>query len=282
MITFNRAFLDVLAEGDAKGRVFTFPIPTYNITEDFDYDAPGIERLWEVTARYGIPYFANFVNSSMSPDDARSMCCRLRLDLRSLERRGGGLFGANPLTGSIGVVTINMPRIGHLASSETNFFERLGHLMEIARTSLETKRRVLEKFSDEGLYPYTKYYLRHNKERFEQYWRNHFSTIGLVGMNEACLNMQGHDIGTEQGSQFAIRVLDFMRKHLQRFQEETGNFYNLEATPAEGNRLSSCEDRCTKISRDAIAQPFRGFGKKTHLAKRSLLYQLHSAAAWHD
>lgn len=234
MITFNRAFLDVLAEGDAKGRVFTFPIPTYNITEDFDYDAPGVERLWEATARYGIPYFANFVNSEMSPDDARSMCCRLRLDLRSLERRGGGLFGANPLTGSIGVVTINMPRIGHLAKSESEFMKQLGHLMEVARTSLETKRKVLEKFSDEGLYPYTKYYLRHNKERFDQYWRNHFSTIGLVGMNESCVNLLGHNIGTEQGSRFAVRVLDFMRDQLQRFQEETGNFYNLEATPAEG------------------------------------------------
>ncbi len=231
---FNRAFLEVLSEGDAKGRVFTFPIPTYNITADFDWDAPGLERLWDVTARYGIPYFANFVNSEMSPEDARSMCCRLRLDLRSLERRGGGLFGANPLTGSIGVVTVNMPRLGHLADNEADFLERLDRLMEIARTSLETKRKVLERFTEQGLYPYTRFYLRQVKERFGDCWHNHFSTIGLIGMNEACLNLLGQDIGTEEGRGFAARVLDHMRDELRRFQEETGNFYNLEATPAEG------------------------------------------------
>ena len=234
MIMLNRAFLEVLAEGDARGRVFTFPIPTYNIGRDFDWDAPGLTRLWEVTAKYGIPYFANFVNSDLSPDDARSMCCRLRLDLRSLEKRGGGLFGANPLTGSIGVVTINMPRIGHLAAGEEEFIERLDHLMEVGRTSLETKRKVLEGFTDKDLYPYTKFYLRNVKERFGCYWFNHFSTIGLVGMNEACLNLLGASIGEGRGREFAGRVLDFMREKLQTFQEETGNFYNLEATPAEG------------------------------------------------
>jgi anaerobic ribonucleoside-triphosphate reductase len=234
MIMFNRAFLEVLADGDARDRVFTFPIPTYNIDPDFDWEAPGLERLWEVTAKYGIPYFANYVNSDMSPDDARSMCCRLRLDLRSLERRGGGLFGANPLTGSIGVVTINMTRLGYLATDEDDFFRRLERLMEIGRTSLETKRKVLENFTDKGLYPYTKFYLRNVKQRQGQYWYNHFSTIGLTGMNEACLNMFGCDIGATEGSAFAIRVLDFMREKLSQFQEETGYYYNLEATPAEG------------------------------------------------
>lgn len=234
MTAFNSAFLEVLAEGDAKGRVFSFPIPTYNISKDFDWDAPGLDRLWEVTARYGIPYFANFVNSDMSPSDARSMCCRLRLDLRSLEKRGGGLFGANPLTGSIGVVTINMPRLGYLAENEAEFLARLDRLMDIARTSLETKRKVLESLTDRHLYPYTKFYLRDVKRRYDRFWFNHFSTIGLVGMNEACVNLLGCDIGTETGAAFAGRVLDHMRKRLTQYQEETGNFYNLEATPAEG------------------------------------------------
>ena len=234
MIIFNRAFLEVLSEGDARDRVFTFPIPTYNIDSDFDWEAPGLERLWEVTAKYGIPYFANFVNSDMSSDDARSMCCRLRLDLRSLERRGGGLFGANPLTGSIGVVTINMPRLGYLADDEDDFLQRLGRLMEIAKTSLETKRKVLERFTEKGLYPYTKFYLRYAKQHYGDYWHNHFSTIGLVGMNEACLNLLDSDIGTPKGLDFSCRVLDYMREKLCQFQQETGYLYNLEATPAEG------------------------------------------------
>lgn len=234
MITLNCAFLEVLSEGDAKGRVFSFPIPTYNITRDFDWDAPGLDRLWEVTARYGIPYFANFVNSEMSPDDARSMCCRLRLDLRNLEKRGGGLFGANPLTGSIGVVTINMPRLGFISRDEEEFMERLYHYMDIAKESLETKRRILEAFTNKNLYPYTKFYLRDVYKRFGTYWNNHFSTIGLVGMNEACLNLLGCDIGTAEGRAFAGRVLDRMRERLRDYQHETGNLYNLEATPAEG------------------------------------------------
>ena len=254
MNLFNRAFLEVLSEGDAKGRVFTFPIPTYNITADFDWDAPGLERLWEVTARYGIPYFANFVNSEMQPEDARSMCCRLRLDLRSLERRGGGLFGANPLTGSIGVVTINLPRLGHLADDESDFLGRLDRLMAIARTSLETKRKALELFTEQGLYPYTKFYLRNVKERFGHCWHNHFSTIGLIGMNEACLNLLGQDIGTEEGRAFAARVLDHMRDELRRFQEETGNFYNLEATPAEGTAY-----RLAKSDRERFPEMISGY-----------------------
>lgn len=234
MTTFNKAFLEVMAQGDAKGRVFTFPIPTYNITENFNWDNPGLDMLWEITAKYGIPYFANFVNSDMSVDDARSMCCRLRLDLRHLEKRGGGLFGANPLTGSIGVVTINMPRLGYLADDESDFINRLDGLMELSRTSLETKRKLLEQFTDKNLYPYTRYYLRAVKRHYDQYWHNHFSTIGLSGMNEACLNLFGEDIGTARGSSFAINVLDHMRAKLLKFQEETGNMYNLEATPAEG------------------------------------------------
>ena len=231
---FNRAFLEVMLEGDAKGRVFTFPIPTYNITKDFDWDNPDLEMLWEITAKYGIPYFSNFVNSDMDPDDARSMCCRLRLDNRELRSRGGGLFGATPLTGSIGVATINMPKLGHLSKTQEEFFQRLEQQMLLAKESLEIKRKVLEKFTDQDLYPYIKFYLRKIKERFDQYWKNHFSTIGLVGMNEACLNLLGEDIASARGSRFAQDVLDFMRGQLLKFQEETGNIYNLEATPAEG------------------------------------------------
>jgi ribonucleoside-triphosphate reductase len=234
MNLFNKAFLQVMAEGDAKGRVFTFPIPTYNVTKDFNWDDQNINDLWEMTAKYGVPYFSNFINSDMNPEDARSMCCRLRIDNRELEMRGGGLFGSNPLTGSIGVITINMPRIAYLAKSKKDFLQKLEWLMELAKESLETKRKVLEKFTDGNLYPYTKYYLRGVKERFNEYWKNHFSTIGLVGMNEACLNLLGVNIATEKGQAFTKQVLDFMRNKLISFQKETGNNYNLESTPAEG------------------------------------------------
>ncbi len=234
MKLFNKAFLEVMLEGDAKGRVFTFPIPTYNITRDFPWGAEFLKPLWEITAKYGVPYFSNFVNSDMKPDDTRSMCCRLRLDTRKLEKRGGGLFGANPLTGSIGVVTINMPRLGYLSKDEDEFFERLDKLMRLAKNSLEIKRRILEKFTEQGLYPYAKYYLRNIKKRFGAYWKNHFSTIGLVGLNEACLNLLGVTIGDREGKDFGLKVLEFMRSKLVEFQEETGNNYNLEATPAEG------------------------------------------------
>jgi ribonucleoside-triphosphate reductase len=234
MNLFNRAFLEVMEAGDAKGRVFTFPIPTYNITKDFNWDDPNLEGLWDMTSKYGVPYFSNFINSDMNPEDARSMCCRLRIDNRQLELRGGGLFGSNPLTGSIGVITINMPRIGYLAESEADFLNRLEKLMNTAKDSLETKRRILEKFTDGNLYPYTKYYLRNIKERFGEYWKNHFSTIGLVGMNEACLNLLHKNIATPEGQAFAKKVLDFMRTTLIQFQRETGNNYNLESTPAEG------------------------------------------------
>jgi anaerobic ribonucleoside-triphosphate reductase len=235
---FNKAFLEVMAEGDAKGRVFTFPIPTYSITKDFNWDNPLMDGLWEMTAKYGVPYFSNFVNSDMSPEDARSMCCRLRIDNRELVKRGGGLFGSNPLTGSIGVVTLNMPRLGYLAASEGEFFERLEKLMYHAKESLEVKRKVLEAFTDRNLYPYTKHYLRGIRERMGSYWKNHFSTIGLVGMNEACLNLMGKTIAEREGMDFAKRVLDFMNAKLLEYQAETGNNFNLEATPAEGTSFS--------------------------------------------
>ena len=234
MNLFNKAFLQVMSDGDAKGRVFTFPIPTYNMTKEFNWDDKNLDALWEMTAKYGVPYFSNFINSDMNPEDARSMCCRLRIDNRELQKRGGGLFGSNPLTGSIGVITMNMPRIGYVSKTEDDFIERLGRLMIIAKESLETKRKVLEKFTEGNLYPYTKYYLRNVKKRFNEYWKNHFSTIGLVGMNEACLNLLGKNIATPEGQEFTKKVLDFMRDELIDFQKNTGNNYNLESTPAEG------------------------------------------------
>ena len=234
MDMLNQAFLEVMIEGDAKGRVFTFPIPTYNITKDFDWDAPQLNYLWEATAKYGIPYFSNFINSDMDPNDARSMCCRLRLDTRKLASRGGGLFGANPLTGSIGVVTINLPRIGYKAKNEEEFFEYLEPVLVIAKNSLEIKRKVLERYTENGLYPYTRFYLRNIYERFSEYWKNHFSTIGIIGMNEACLNLFGKSIATPEGREFALKVMDYLRQRLLDFQEDTECNYNLEATPAEG------------------------------------------------
>ena len=234
MNTFNRALLEVLSEGDANGRVFTFPIPTYNITADFNWDNPVIENLWEASAKYGIPYFSNFVNSDMSPEDARSMCCRLRIDNRQLEYRGGGLFGSSPMTGSIGIVTINLPRLALKSKNEAEFMAGLEKLMISARDSLETKRKTLEQLTEKNLYPYTKFYLRDIKKRFGSYWKNHFSTIGILGMNEALMNLLGADIGSEKGCAFAEKVLDTMRNRLVEFQKETGNNYNLEATPGEG------------------------------------------------
>ncbi len=234
MNMLNKALLEVLSEGDANGRVFTFPIPTVNITKDFNWDNPVIESLWKASAKYGIPYFSNFINSDMDPEDARSMCCRLRIDNRQLEYRGGGLFGSNPMTGSVGVVTINLPRLALKSKNEKEFFKGLSELMDMAKDSLETKRKVLERLTDANLYPYTKFYLRNIKQRFNQYWKNHFSTIGLIGTNEAALNLLGVDIGTEKGKAFAEKTLDFMRDRLVEYQKETGNNYNLEATPAEG------------------------------------------------
>lgn len=234
MDMINKAFFEVMMQGDNSGRVFTFPIPTYNITKDFDWNNENLDGLWEMSAKYGIPYFSNFINSDMNPEDARSMCCRLRIDNRELEYRGGGLFGSNPLTGSIGVVTINLPKIAYQSKSKEEFFNILNARMELAKKSLEIKRKILEKLTDANLYPYTKFYLRDIKSRFGVYWKNHFSTIGLVGMNEACTNLFAKDIGTEDGKQFAIETMNYMRAKIVEYQQETGNNYNLEATPAEG------------------------------------------------
>ena len=226
MDLINRAFLEVMSEGDSDGRIFTFPIPTYNITEDFDWDNENAKLLFEVTGKYGIPYFQNFITSDLSPGDVRSMCCRLQMDVRELRNKTGGLFGAGEQTGSIGVVTINMPRLGYTAKSENEFFARLASLMDLARDSLEVKRKVVQRHLDNDLLPYTKIYLESLK--------NHFSTIGLVGLNEACMNFLGCCIADSEGMEFSIKVLEFMRDRIATYQEETGHIYNLEATPAEG------------------------------------------------
>jgi ribonucleoside-triphosphate reductase len=246
MDLFNKVFFEVITEGDASGRVFTFPIPTVNLTKDFDWNNPNLKGLWEMTGKYGIPYFSNYINSDMDPADARSMCCRLRIDNTKLERRGGALFGAHPLTGSIGVVTINLPRLAKESKDEIDFCEKLAKVMDLAATSLEMKRKFLEKLTAAGLYPYTIYYLKDMKEKTGQYWKNHFSTIGLLGMNEACLNLLNVDICDPKGHEFARKTLDFMRERLVKYQTETGNHYNLEATPAEGTsyRLAR-KDRTT-------------------------------------
>jgi ribonucleoside-triphosphate reductase len=246
MSMINRAFAEVMLEGDSKGRIFTFPIPTYNITKDFDWDNAELDPVWEMTAKYGIPYFANFVNSDMKPEDARSMCCRLRLDNRELRKRGGGLFGSNPLTGSIGVVTINMPRLGFkYKGNKEGFMAELSYLMDVAKDSLEIKRKMLEKLTDQGLYPYSKHYLGAIRQKEGLYWKNHFSTIGLIGMNESCINFLGRDITTEDGKNFTIEVLEFMRNRLIGYQNDTGNLFNLEATPGEGTSY-----RLAKIDRE--------------------------------
>jgi len=234
MDMLNHAFAEIMYNGDAKGRPFTFPIPTYNITKDFKWDNDGLDPIWEMTAKYGVPYFSNFINSDMSPDDVRSMCCRLRLSNRELRKRGGGLFGANPKTGSIGVVTINMPQIGYLAKDDKDFFERLDHLIDLANESLIIKREVIENLTFSGLHPYSRFYLDDVKKTFGEYWKNHFSTIGLIGMNDSLLNFMNKSIGDPEGKKFAEKVMDHMRDKIADFQEETGDIYNLEATPAEG------------------------------------------------
>jgi ribonucleoside-triphosphate reductase len=274
MDMINRAFAEVMLEGDVSGKVFPFPIPTYNITSDFDWGKKTLEPLWEMTAKYGIPYFSNFINSDMDPGDARSMCCRLRLDNRELRKRGGGLFGSNPMTGSIGVVTVNMARIGFLATSEEDFLDRVFTLMELAKESLETKRKVLERFTEHGLYPYSRFYLRNVKETSGRYWNNHFSTIGLNGMNEAVLNFLGRDLTDAEGVAFTERVMTAMREKLADFQEETGNLYNLEATPAEGTTY-----RFAKADKDlfgdkiicANEQSVRDFGADPYYTNSSQL-----------
>jgi len=225
----NKAFIEVMTKGDSKGRVFTFPIPTYNITHDFDWNGPNTDLLFEMTAKYGMPYFQNFLNSDLKPSDVRSMCCRLQLDLNELLKRGNGLFGSAEMTGSIGVVTINATRLGYMYKGDKEgYLKKLGHLMEMAKTSLEIKRKEVAKWMDAGLFPYTKRYLGH--------LNNHFSTIGVNGLNEAIQNFSDneYDIADERGKKMAEEILDFMREKLTEFQNETGNLYNLEATPAEG------------------------------------------------
>ncbi|MHB1483786.1 MAG: ribonucleoside triphosphate reductase [Saccharofermentanales bacterium] len=236
MDIFNLAFCDVMIEGDSKGRVFTFPIPTINVTKDFDWNSPVVEKFMEITCKYGIPYFSNYINSDLSPEDALSMCCRLRLDTTELRKRGGGLFGSNPLTGSIGVVTINLPRLAYVSKSESEFYTRLWQHMHTAKNSLEIKRKVIEEQTRKGLYPYAANYLKDINLKTGFYWYNHFNTIGLIGMNEACQNLFGKDcdITTEEGQIFAIKTLNYMRDVIKEIQDETGHYYNLEATPAEG------------------------------------------------
>jgi ribonucleoside-triphosphate reductase (formate) len=229
MDMINRAYIEVMMRGDAKGRAFTFPIPTYNITPDFDWHSPNAELLFEMTARYGLPYFQNFVNSELKPNMIRSMCCRLQLDLRELLKRGNGLFGSAEQTGSLGVVTLNCARLGYLyAGDEAALLARVDELLELGKTSLEIKRQVIQRLMDGGLFPYTKRYLGT--------LRNHFSTLGVNGINEMVRNFSGdtEDITTEAGAALAIRLLDHIRARMLEFQEETGHMYNLEATPAEG------------------------------------------------
>ncbi|QUH20164.1 ribonucleoside triphosphate reductase [Alkaliphilus sp. B6464] len=234
MDMFNLAFCEVMMGGDGAGRAFSFPIPTVNITKDFPWNSEVVNSIMDMTRKFGTPYFANFLNSDLSPEDIRSMCCRLRLDNRELRKRGGGLFGANPLTGSINVVTLNMGRIGYLSNSMEEFKKRVRELMEISKEICETKRDVLEKYMDAGLYPYSRYYLEGVKNATGGYFKNHFSTIGLNGMNEACINLLGVDITTEEGNEFAVEIMEFMNRVIQIFQEETGSLWNLEASPAEG------------------------------------------------
>jgi ribonucleoside-triphosphate reductase len=244
MDMINRAFLEVIAEGDAEGRGFAYPIPTYNLTDKFNWDSENAKLLLKITGKYGTPYFQNFINSDLNPNDVRSMCCRLQLDKRELRKRGGGLFGADEFTGSIGVVTLNLPRIGYLSSTKEDYFSQIDHYMTIARESLETKRNVITRLMDQGLFPYTQRYLRH--------WNNHFSTIGLIGMNESMLNYMGKDLSNTEAREFAVEVLAYMRERLVKFQEETGHLYNLEATPGEGTsyRLAKIDRR--KFNRMSI------------------------------
>ena len=225
MDIINKVFIELMLEGDADGRGFQYPIPTYNITKNFNWDTDNARLLFEMTAKYGTPYFQNFINSTLDPRDVRSMCCRLQLDKRELRKRGGGLFGSDEFTGSIGVVTINLPRIGYLSHSKEEFYNRLKRLMELASKSLVIKRKVINHLLETGLFPYTRRYLQHLD--------NHFSTIGIVGMNECLLNFTGRDITSREGKEFALEILDFMRNVLADLQEETGDLHNLEATPAE-------------------------------------------------
>ena len=251
MDILNKVFIQLMIEGDAAGRGFAYPIPTYNITRDFDWTSENSKLLFEMTAQYGTPNFQNFVNSDLNPSDVRSMCCRLQLDKRELRRRGGGLFGADEFTGSLGVVTINLPQIGYLANNEAEFFKRLDYLMDLAKESLCAKRKVIQRLYDGGLFPYTRRYLKT--------LTNHFNTIGLCGMNECCLNFLNKDISTPEGKAFAEKVLSHMRERMQDYQEQTGDLFNLEATPAESTsyRLARHDvEQYPDIITSGVKEPF--------------------------
>jgi len=251
MDILNKVFIQLMIEGDAAGRGFAYPIPTYNITRDFDWSSENSKLLFEMTAQYGTPNFQNFVNSDLNPSDVRSMCCRLQLDKRELRRRGGGLFGADEFTGSLGVVTINLPQIGYLANNEAEFFKRLDYLMDLAKESLCAKRKVIQRLYDGGLFPYTRRYLKT--------LTNHFNTIGLCGMNECCLNFLNKDISTPEGKAFAEKVLSHMRERMQDYQEQTGDLFNLEATPAESTsyRLARHDvEQYPDIITSGLKEPF--------------------------
>lgn len=255
MDMINKAFCEVMMEGDANGRLFSYPIPTYNLTKDFDWDKKEYIPVWKMTAKYGVPYFSNFINSDMSPDDARSMCCRLRLDNRVLRKRGGGLFGANPLTGSVGVVTINLPRIGIEAKNKREFYKILNKRMDLAKKSLIIKRKFIEKYMDAGLYPYSRFYLANIKKRFGEYYKNHFNTIGILGMNECLINFFGDkskDITSKEGRKFGLEILDHMRERLLKYQNETNQLFNLEATPGEGATYKFAKADRKKFGKDII------------------------------
>jgi ribonucleoside-triphosphate reductase (formate) len=258
MDMINKAFLEVIIDGDSEGRGFSYPIPTYNLTRNFNWDSENATLLFKMTGKYGTPYFQNFINSTLNPGDVRSMCCRLQLDKRELRSRGGGLFGSDEFTGSIGVVTINLPRIGYLSSSKEDFFSQLDHFMLLARDSLEIKRRVITRLMDQGLFPYTQRYLRH--------WNNHFSTIGLIGMNEAMLNFMGKDLMHPEARAFAMEVLTHMRDRLVAFQEVTGHLYNLEATPGEGTSY-----RLAKIDRQKFTRMVIPGGESPYYTNSSQL-----------
>ncbi|MFU2158253.1 ribonucleoside triphosphate reductase [Caldisericum sp. AR60] len=241
MDIINKALFEVFIEGDGHGRPFTFPIPTINISKDFDWNNPVLEPVWAATAKYGTPYFANYIRSDLRPEDARSMCCRLRLETRELKNKGGGLFGANPLTGSVGVITINLPRIAYLSNHNINeFYAMLDEILEASKEGLEKKRNAVEKFTEMGLYPYSRIYLESIKESTGHYWDNHFSTIGIIGMNEALQMLFDRSVhmGTQKGIQFAVDVMLHIREKLKQFQEDTGHLFNLEATPSESTSYS--------------------------------------------
>ena len=234
MDLFNDVFCELMIAGDYQSRLFSFPIPTYNIHKNFEWDNPRYSKIWEMTAKYGIPYFANYVNSDMDPDQATSMCCRLRIDRTQLEYRGGGLFGSSPNTGSIGVVTINLPRIGYTVKTEEEFFKQLDKLIDASKESLLIKTKLIERLTDDGLYPYSRVYLAGIKDNTKRYWSNHFLTIGLLGMNEALINFIKKDLTTKEGNSFAEKVLLHMREKITQYQKDTGYLFNLEATPGEG------------------------------------------------